>query len=109
MVKIVKTLDGRWGIMAPKVGVVMEPALFSEMVAQASALGVRSTELDYAVADMERTGNNCADFGISMQDGSFGFIFSHQAQIVEREKYLSEPNVTALRTALTFQVLEGNA
>lgn len=84
MLKIVRTLDNRWGIYAPSMGLVMEPAQFEEMIDQCKAIGVRAESLEAAFNDLRETGHNCAEFGVNINDGSLGFIFCETVTIIER-------------------------
>lgn len=84
MLKIVRTLDNRWGIFAPKMNVVMEPGRFEDMVDQAERLNVRAESLEAAFNNMFETGHNCAEFGTNINDGSLGFIFCETVTILER-------------------------
>lgn len=116
MVKIIKTLDNRWGIVAPTCGVVMDPAGFEEMTDQAHAMGVRPDALEMALEDMKKTGNNVAHFGMGIQEnnfGTYGFIFSDKAEIIERVQGIAAgmrlgPTLTQLPVELGLSP-EGNA
>lgn len=84
MIKIVRTEQNQWGIVAPDTGVVMEPSDFGLMIDQAQALGIEPRELEAAFTDMIMLENNCAEFGINRT-----FIYSEKVQIITRQAGLT--------------------
>jgi hypothetical protein len=88
MIKIVRTKDNKWGIMAPQAGVVMEPAEFSEMIDQAAALGIAPEELECAFTEMYAREHNCAHFGAVNRM----FIFTEVVTIITRQDAL-QPSI----------------